>query len=122
MGIDYHHVLRSDENRRIAVQHRLRTRLSEVNTVSDLLYLKQAGVRAGSSCTSPRSTMVGKFQNRRPSQGAPHHDPKEVAARGVTMTGVVVRMCMGMGVRVILPRVAVMVCVLVHLDLLCYPS
>jgi hypothetical protein len=56
--------------------------------------------------------MIGKFENRRPSQGAPHHDPKEVAARGVTMTGVVV--CMWMGVRVIMPEVAVMVCVLVH--------
>jgi hypothetical protein len=32
--------------------------------------------------------MVGKFENRRPSQRAPHH-PKEIATRGVI--GVVVR-------------------------------
>ena len=104
MGVDHYHVLRPDEDGRITVQHRLRAGLGKVNTVRYLLYFKQVGIGAGSGRASPRCTMVGKFKDRGPNQGAPHHAPEKVASRGVT--SMIVGVCM--------PRVAVVLCVWVQ--------
>ena len=87
MCVDDDHVLRPDEYGGIAINPRLRMGPGEINAVRDLLNVKQVGIGTRSGSTSPRSAVVGKFQNGRPCQGAAHQDAKEVAARGMSIVG-----------------------------------
>jgi hypothetical protein len=99
--IDNDYVPGTDEYGGVAVQHGLRIGTCKVNAAGNLLNFEEVGLGTGSRRAGPGSSMPGKLQYRSPSQGSPHQQAKEVAAGGVPVHDMIVRMgMMVMGVAV----------------------